>query len=41
MYIYGILKNITDETICRKKSGETDVENGLVNTKREGEDGMT
>ena len=38
-HIYGILKDGTDEPICREAM-ETDKENRLVDKKREGEGGM-
>ena len=37
-HIYGILKDGTDEPICRAAM-ETDIENRRVDTKREGEGG--
>ena len=41
MHIHGIWKNGIDEHICRERMEEgTDVENGLVDTVREGDIGM-
>lgn len=40
-HIYGIQKNGADDPICREGMGDADVENGLVDSAKEGEGGKS